>query len=452
MYEKQNFYAGQKLMASHLEAMEDGIIEALNQETVSSWNDLTDKPFYTEKETKVILELPNELTKYDGTKVYPNGDWNSGDPQTPFDFLQFSLEVGKTYFITTESGKFSAVCEIEEVFEDIDFEEVVLKGESFKFCAHRTLSSNSINYLYATDTNCGNTFIISEEAETIHPIDQKFIPDTIARVSDVEAAQSAANAYTDKKVAESGSTQAVQIIYLSDYILAGSATRNLEDELQDMIDAGGGNDVFSLRDISPFDGINPEIPTKIAAYFLPYTNYKCADVHDVTEYDIFADFNTEYIYGCETIHVRLSKEGDKVRLRVVLGQGSLKVIDLSKYDHHEIASFNDLILTKLAEGGGSFTVHERGSTIWDEMDTGKPLKFRYDLSSLGLGSLYADITALITNTEEKAITVYSSLCVYYEKFVNVKVILSLYSRGSDSSGDYADTEIDVIVEPLTIPS
>ena len=45
MYEKQNFYSGQKLMASQLNAMEEGIIEALNKESISSWNDLTDKPF-----------------------------------------------------------------------------------------------------------------------------------------------------------------------------------------------------------------------------------------------------------------------------------------------------------------------------------------------------------------------------------------------------------------------
>ena len=74
MYEKQNFYAGQKLMASHLDAMEDGIIEALNKESVSSWNDLTDKPFGV----NIMLQAPNagevaQMVVEEGVKILTTG-------------------------------------------------------------------------------------------------------------------------------------------------------------------------------------------------------------------------------------------------------------------------------------------------------------------------------------------------------------------------------------------
>ena len=44
-YEKQNFEDGQVLTAEHLNHMEQGIEDANNKESVTSWNDLTDRPF-----------------------------------------------------------------------------------------------------------------------------------------------------------------------------------------------------------------------------------------------------------------------------------------------------------------------------------------------------------------------------------------------------------------------
>jgi hypothetical protein len=95
------------------------------------------------------------------------------------------------------------VCE-ESISEEYDEHVLRIDGDSFVYTECWNIAGTSVLIAQATDMNGGNTFIISEETETIHHIDQKFIPDTIARVSDVEAAQSAANAYTDKKVAEGG--------------------------------------------------------------------------------------------------------------------------------------------------------------------------------------------------------------------------------------------------------
>lgn len=95
MYEKQNFYAGQKLMASHLDAMEDAIIEALNKETVSSWNDLTDKPFGEEVvdgET-VIKQIDPKYIPEDAMGV---GSW---DDLTNKPFYECEKEVTETMTI-----------------------------------------------------------------------------------------------------------------------------------------------------------------------------------------------------------------------------------------------------------------------------------------------------------------------------------------------------------------
>lgn len=50
-YTKQNFKSGQTLTAEHLNKIEQGIVDADNK----SWNDLTDKPFYTEVVEGVVL-------------------------------------------------------------------------------------------------------------------------------------------------------------------------------------------------------------------------------------------------------------------------------------------------------------------------------------------------------------------------------------------------------------
>lgn len=126
---------------------------------------------YATKETKVHLECPKILLG--GSP--PNGHWDSdnglfgaeGQPKA------ITLTNGKTYFVTTESGTFSAICECTyKSFET----EAVLEGESFRY---RVVSSNDgidIYFAEATDNNGGNTFIISGEVETVVPIDPKYLP------------------------------------------------------------------------------------------------------------------------------------------------------------------------------------------------------------------------------------------------------------------------------------
>ena len=92
-YTKQGFKDGQKLTAEHLNKMESGIEEALNKEGgVSSWNDLTDKPF-----GETIVEIFPETT-------VPMSE-NMGTIETDFQF-----EVGEEYELIWNGAKYSCVC------------------------------------------------------------------------------------------------------------------------------------------------------------------------------------------------------------------------------------------------------------------------------------------------------------------------------------------------------
>lgn len=204
MYEKQNFYAGQKLMASHLEAMEEGIIEALNKEIVSSWNDLTDRPFY--EKTEVVTE---EMTvEWDGVV---------GDRYT-FDLSEAGLPgvamvhvsdavipsvdsvIGAVLVSTAADGSTK-----EEVLTEVNATDAdglisinaisVMSVPQDDFVATEGMIAGSViskKGLYfvgvsGMTTPTKYTGILSGAATTIKKIDEKFIPDTIARVSDVEA-------------------------------------------------------------------------------------------------------------------------------------------------------------------------------------------------------------------------------------------------------------------------
>lgn len=120
--------------------------------------------FKETREPKVLLELPSVFVMPDGSETYPNGAWEDG-PYTYFDYANLRLKVGNTYLVTTESGTYEATCVKEDVFEDLDFEERVLEGETFRLVVHYTLSWGAPQYLCAEDYNKGNVFVISEEAD-----------------------------------------------------------------------------------------------------------------------------------------------------------------------------------------------------------------------------------------------------------------------------------------------
>lgn len=120
--------------------------------------------FKEAKEPKMLLELPSVFVMQDGSKRYPNGAWEDG-PYAYFDYANLRLKVGNTYLVTTESGTYEATCVREDVFEDLNFEERVLEGETFRLVVHYELSWGTPQYLIAEDYNKGNVFVISEEAD-----------------------------------------------------------------------------------------------------------------------------------------------------------------------------------------------------------------------------------------------------------------------------------------------
>lgn len=115
MYEKQNFYSGQKLMASHLEAMEDGIIEALNKETVSSWNDLTNKPFGEEVvDGETIIKQIDP--KYIPEDVMGVGSWddltNKPFGEELIEFVEWDGNVGDNIVVNADDLSLVNISEV----------------------------------------------------------------------------------------------------------------------------------------------------------------------------------------------------------------------------------------------------------------------------------------------------------------------------------------------------
>ena len=116
----------------------------------TSWNDLTDKPFY-EEQGKVLFEC-----------MLSNGSASGAD-------ATFVPEVGKTYAITTDSGTELGVC------TDGGYTFLIDAGSAYYAC-HKSAGMWS-----ATDENGGNTFIVSEP-NVVHPIEPKFIPGAVLPV------------------------------------------------------------------------------------------------------------------------------------------------------------------------------------------------------------------------------------------------------------------------------
>lgn len=159
---------------------------------VKSWNDLEDKPFCDETETIVYLatttleasdfEESNEY-RYQNAKYHYTGLFDTN-----------TIEVGKTYIVNWDGVEYETQCKQWEYSNYLGMRyDDYNDGESyseypFGFRLVRTnvsaLKSNTINVVMAKEAG-SHTFSIYEKFEEIHKLDEKFIPDTIAKTEDL---------------------------------------------------------------------------------------------------------------------------------------------------------------------------------------------------------------------------------------------------------------------------
>ena len=165
-YEKLGFVSGQILTAQHLNHMEDGIANAGG---VTSWNDLTDKPFYSEvitgeilpetvvTESMMLLSQPLNLIVGSIYTLIYNGI------EHKFTAVEFAPEEGMSFICLGNTSIFGGVDN-----SDVPFILAVdVIGDSFGYAGATAIMS--------LDESTGYTVSITG-AEVVYKIDEKYLP------------------------------------------------------------------------------------------------------------------------------------------------------------------------------------------------------------------------------------------------------------------------------------
>lgn len=202
-YEKLGFVSGQTLKAEHLNYMEDGIANAGG---VTSWNDLQDKPFYSEI-TEGVVEFDGDLT---GREWYDMGGGGilikaSDTPLTMEELL------GSTVIVKHNIKDFGAIGDTaveiiateentvkEEISESAyaismfsefdvpamhvivgDLSSVGLTAPEGTYFVYMTMNEE---YFYTQSISC-----LSGMQEKVHKIDKKYLPEVGLKADKVKA-------------------------------------------------------------------------------------------------------------------------------------------------------------------------------------------------------------------------------------------------------------------------
>lgn len=140
---------------------------------VSSWNDLTDKPFYEEGSMEVIF--PEEEISFACNEAF--GLYCAGDVKT------FSLAVGETYTVLWDEKEY--VCTAQDASALNGGAEMIAIGDGTAF----GMSGNQEPFIIATtedamaffaadpnDTSASHKICVSQGAVTIKTLDEKYLP------------------------------------------------------------------------------------------------------------------------------------------------------------------------------------------------------------------------------------------------------------------------------------
>ena len=197
---------------------DDGTVHKIDEKYlpdigVRSWNDLTDKPFgdnadgtvypmsgkyvegmgWSEKSVSgkvVVKETAYRVNNSDfGMLVNPEPLENGSYAAMP---TEFSFESGKTYRITVDGVPYIGTAEYRDGYGNFgggDGVPLVDENGGYHGVFVTAMGAGYSNYFYydeGPEVGHTGTFIIEEvtEVETIHPIDQKFLPSGGSGVSD----------------------------------------------------------------------------------------------------------------------------------------------------------------------------------------------------------------------------------------------------------------------------
>jgi hypothetical protein len=177
-------------------ATKEDVAEAIeNIDIEISWNDITDKPFeeefwWTHQEALIIKQ------------VTTSGDITSGTWQN----VSVNLVVGQRYkIVVIDYVNNKVLCEWENVatqnFTNPSLIRVEGNSTDIVLSYDYIFKSTGLKYIGEKPSSSLVNVVIYNEDATIKPLDEKYIPDTIARVSDIPSAEDfATKQYVDEAI------------------------------------------------------------------------------------------------------------------------------------------------------------------------------------------------------------------------------------------------------------
>ena len=161
-YNEQNLTEEQKLQTRE------------NIGAIKSWNDLEDKPFYANYQNTELLSE---------TVVNISDGWNSNEISIP------DLIVGEKYTVVWDGMEYECIANAVEgydAYEEIGCRYDINEGYIWDkpFVIGECYSVGDYCYIGA-NTDGDHTVQIFGQTESVHHLDEKFIPDTIARVENI---------------------------------------------------------------------------------------------------------------------------------------------------------------------------------------------------------------------------------------------------------------------------
>lgn len=172
-------------------------------ESVTSWEDLEDKPFYEETSETVILEKEVRNTEFLGPAEGAKEGYDDGNGN----LASSALVIGDTYVLTFDGVDYIGVAEwVEDTSSEgnngvqLDF---YAEGQSESF-AGLSSYSNVMHWAFTEDKTYSPavTFSVKHVASTVKTLDPKYLPDTVALKTDIPDTSSFLTAVPDEYVTE----------------------------------------------------------------------------------------------------------------------------------------------------------------------------------------------------------------------------------------------------------
>lgn len=266
-----------------------GMLKSTGSSAQADWNQndetqpdyVKNRPFYAGDpvETVLVEESTIEFVEQDGTYV-------AEFPST------FSAAVGETYKVSWDGSVYECTCGATDKvpYPLIGNLSIISEGSDTSEPFLMAVSNDQGIFVFTLDTSASHTFSISGLASEVVKIAEKYLPDTVATKSDVEAAQRAAStANTAAKNAQTKANNAQTTANNAINAATGSVkftySQNLTDaqKKQARTNIGAGTSSFSGR----YDDLTNK-PTAVQSDWEVNDNSDAAYIKNRTHYDYTA--------------------------------------------------------------------------------------------------------------------------------------------------------------------